>query len=94
MTNTKLQLLLKNEGYPSYMIGDTITKLEMLQPIVAKQFDSWVDSGMFPDLSIEGISFAKLVKERGMNPIGAFLALDWLAREPETAKTSLSKKLK
>lgn len=94
MANTKLQLLLEKEGYPSYMIDNTINKLNNLQPIVAKQFDSWVDSGIFPDLSIEGISFVKLVQERGMNPVGAFLALDWLVREPETAKTSLSKKLK
>lgn len=83
--------LLKEEAYPAHMIEKTLAKLENLQPQVALMFSSWVNTGKIPETSIEGFTFSILVNDYGMKPIGAFLTLDWLVREPERACSSVKR---
>ena len=45
-------------------------------------FEEWVDSNVIPTIEIEGWSYNKLVENFKMRPVAAFLALDWLTREP------------
>lgn len=85
----KLKALLLEEGYPTHMLENTIQKLLILQPQIKKIFNVWIETHNEPSLSIEGYSFNCLVQNYGMNPIGAFLTLDWLLREPEKAKKAL-----
>jgi hypothetical protein len=40
---------------------------------------------------VEGYSIERLMKEFGMNPIAAFLALDWLIRDPDTARALIKR---
>lgn len=86
--------LLKEESYPAHMIENTLAKLENLQPQVALMFSAWVNTGKIPETSIEGFTYSTLVDNYGMKPIGAFLTLDWLVREPERACASLKKGIK
>ena len=86
--------LLKEENYPAHMTEATIEKLYKLQPIVADSFESWLNKGDLPDLEIEGYSYQILVNDYGMKPIGAFLTLDWLSRDPQKASLSLRKGIK
>lgn len=94
MNKETLIRLLKEEDYPAHMIESTITKLYNLQPIVADNFELWLNKGVLPDLKIEGYSYQVLINDYGMKPIGAFLTLDWLCRDPQKALRSLKNGIK
>lgn len=83
--------VLKEEGYPDFMIDKTVDKIESFSPIVAKAFCIWCEKEEQSNLVIEGFSFDELISKWGMPPIGAFITLDWLIREPEKAKEALTK---
>ena len=86
--------LLKEENYPTHMVDVTIEKLNKLQPIVLDNFEAWLNEGIIPDIEIEGYSYRVLVNDYGMKPVGAFLTLDWLCRDPQKASLSLKKGIK
>lgn len=94
MNKETLIKLLKEEDYSDHMIDATIVKLCNLQSVVADNFESWLNKGILPNLEIEGYSYQILVNDYGMKPIGAFLTLDWLCRDPQKASLSLKKGIK
>ena len=61
------------------MLENTAEKIEHLSPQVASAFDDLI-TGHIPEIEIGGFSYASLVNERHMKPVGAILALDWLVR--------------
>ena len=94
MNKEILVKLLKEENYPAHMVDVTIGKLNKLQPIVLDNFEAWLNEGIIPDIEIEGYSYRVLVNDYGMKPVGAFLTLDWLCRDPQKASLSLKKGIK
>ena len=94
MNKEILVKLLKEENYPAHMVDVTIGKLNKLQPIVLDNFEAWLNEGIIPDIEIEGYSYRVLVNDYGMKPVGAFLTLDWLCRNPQKASLSLKKGIK
>jgi hypothetical protein len=54
-------------------------------------FEEWVDSNVIPTIEIERWRYNKLVEKFEMRPVAAFLALDWLTREPEKASKALKR---
>ncbi len=86
--------LLEEENYSAHMVETTIAKLDKLQPIIADSFESWLNEGKFPNIEVEGYSYRVLVDDYGMKPVGAFLTLDWLCRNPQKALLSLQKGIK
>ena len=94
MERTEIIKLLKEEGYPEFMLEKTADKIVAFAPVLAVAFEEFSSVGTSPQITVEGYSFEKLVDEFNMNPIGAFITLDWLIREPENAKNALIKGLK
>ena len=94
MDKDKLVKILKEEEYPEHLIESTLQKLNNLQPKVLSAFQSWIDKGIMPTISVEGYSYSKLVSEYEMKPIGAFLTLDWLCRDPQQASSALQRGLR
>ena len=90
----KLVKFLAEEKYPEFMIEKTADKIEFFSPVVAEVFDNWSKNKSQPDISIEGFAFKDLITKWDMNPVGAFITLDWLLREPEKAKRALNKGIK
>ena len=86
--------ILKSEGYPQFMLEKTADKVAAFQPIIAAAFESYCVEGIVPDIVIEGYDYNILVSEFSMKPVGAFITLDWLVREPEIAKEALKKGVK
>lgn len=83
--------ILQYEGYPSYMIENTICKLENLSEPIKTWFSDWLkDKNVILKERIYGFSFIELVENYKMKEIGAFITLDWLKREPEHARKKLS----
>jgi predicted nucleic acid-binding protein len=64
-------------------------RLVALTGSLAEQFAQWWWHGTSPNRSIEGYTFDSLIEGSGMNPIAAFLTLDWLERDPQRASASL-----
>ncbi len=83
--------ILKEENYPSHMIENTLHKLSNLQPQTATALEKWLKDGKTPSLNVEGYTFSILTTKFGMQPIGAFLTLDWLCREPQKASDALKR---
>lgn len=94
MERDKIIELLKEQGYPAFMLDKTADKVESLSPILNEAFNHWVKCGIEPSFSLKGYSYSLLVEEFNMKPIGAFLTLDWLIREPEKALESLNRGIK
>lgn len=83
--------ILKEEAYPEYMIEQTANKLENLVPEIKDVFEQWHLDGAIPSITLEGYTYQDLVNFYGMKPVGAFITLDWLKREPEKAARALEK---
>lgn len=78
-------------GYPPKGAALVAAKLVRLVPPIAAAFEAWQQTGALPDLTVAGYSFQTILSEHGMQPIAAFLTLDWLARDPAAASASLRK---
>ena len=59
---------------------------------VKKWFIDWYRGDGYPSVVVEGITAEFLAEEYGMNPVNAFLTLDWLREEPQAAKYFLVKR--
>lgn len=94
MDRERIKEILAEEQYPEFMIEKTADKIEAFSIAVAEAFDNWSKDKSLPNISIEGFAFTDLVTKWGMNPVGAFITLDWLLREPEKAKRALQKGIK
>ena len=89
MERDKIIMLLCAQNYPGYLLEQTADKVGRLPYEFSEALEEWADNGKEPDMEIQGYSYARLVKEYDMRPIGAFLTLDWLRRDPETAVAAL-----
>ena len=90
MERTEIIRILKEEGYPDFMLEKTIDKIEAFSSVVQKAFEEWCNNKQQPNIVVEGFAFTDLVTQWGMKPIGAFITLDWLLREPEKANKALN----
>lgn len=91
MDKSVIKEILAKEGYPDFMIGNTVEKIGNFAPDIANAFAEWLDKGIEPHLEVEGFSYAMLLQTYQMKPIGAFITLDWLYREPDRAKKALKR---
>ena len=88
--DTIIQVLCAQD-YPEFMLEQTADKVERLAPSILQAFEEWVEDQSIPAISIEGWNYCRLIEEFHMRPVAAFLALDWLAREPEKAANALKR---
>jgi hypothetical protein len=85
-----LARLISEFGYPEKGAELIADKLYACNSIIQQAFWDWWQSGLIPEnLSVAGYSMERLMREHAMKPIGAFLTLDWLLREPDQAIKSL-----
>ena len=91
MERNQIIEILKEEDYPEYMIEQTANKLENLEPEIKIAFEQWHLNGTIPTITLEGYTYQDLVILYGMKPVGAFITLDWLKREPDKAARALEK---
>lgn len=94
MERTEVIRILKEEGYPDFMLDKTADKIEAFSPDIATKFSEFCIQGTIPEIEVEGYNYKKLIEDFGMKPVGALITLDWLIREPENAKEALQKGIK
>lgn len=88
---TLVKCLVNDFGYPEEKAQLIVKKLDSSQPKIKAAVDLWWNEAKIPTIEIAGYNFKRLVSEHNMNPVAAFLTLDWLLREPEEAIASLRK---
>jgi hypothetical protein len=83
--------LVEEFGYSPYAADITASELATAEPRIQKAFLHWWNTGQVVALEVEQYDVRRLANEHGMNPIAAFLTLDWLIKEPEAALASLAR---
>lgn len=91
MERNRIIEILKEQGYPTFMLEKTADKVENLSQPLKESFSKWVESGIEPSFSIKEYSYRTLIEKFNMKPVGAFITLDWIMREPEKAIESITK---
>lgn len=94
MERNKIIAVLIKESYPEFMIEQTADKIENFEPEIREVFELWLSDGTMPKITLEGYTFKDLIHQYGMKPIGAFITLDWLKKEPEKAAKALERGIK
>ena len=72
-------------------MGEILYTIENADPTVREKIETYLSTGEEPSMEVEGYTYAQLRNERKMNPIAALLTLNFLIKQPEKAKASLSK---
>jgi hypothetical protein len=87
----KLKAYIKNLGFDDYQAKETIKKIRKMDKELKQSFIAWFNKGILPEYEIENFAVQELVDKGKMNEIKAFLYMDWLKKDPNTAKKALSK---
>ena len=91
MNRDRIIMILCAQDYPDYMLEQTADKVERMDERIKNVFEEWVENGTIPTLEIEGWNYNSLISKFKMRPVAAFLALDWLMRDPEKASKALKR---
>ncbi len=91
MNRDKIIMVLCAQDYPDYMLEQTADKIERMDKRINAAFEEWVDNNVTPSIIIEGWNYNSLIDKFNMRPIAAFLALDWLTRDPKNASKALNR---
>ena len=81
---------LTGEGYSPTEILNLYNEMKALDPQVRRWVIDWFFGGGFPGEIVEGVTVQYLVEEVGMKPMNAFIAIDWLKKDPDAAKYALT----
>lgn len=79
--------------YSPQMIKQTVKAVNEMEPDIQKMLFLYLSDGSYPMQKIEGVTVKDLVDEVHMNPVAAFLAFDYLEKDPAAAKYALTHRL-
>lgn len=83
--------LVSEYGYDEEQANQLAEDLAACQPEIQEAFLFWWNEGKFSPLEVEGYTVQSLIEQHSLRPVGAFLALDWLATEPAEARAMLAR---
>lgn len=69
-----------------------VSAVEKMTPDLQADLMEYLVTGRITPVVIEGVTVTDLMEKSGMNPITAFLSLDYLKTDPEEAKYILTRK--
>lgn len=78
--------------YSSEQIQQTRYGVQRMEPKVQTWLKRWLKTGEYPSEAVENVTVQELVDqtELGLNPISAFLTIDYLVKDPAAAKYALT----
>lgn len=89
----KLKQYLKDKcGYTELQVRQTIEAVNQMNQELRKQLMEFLVTKQLPRTVIEEVTLRDFIEKLDMNPITAFLALDYLLTNPEEAKYILTKR--
>ncbi len=84
---------MSNQGYSDKEIKHLYLSIKRMDKESRKWVINWFDGEDFPTKAIEGVTAEYLVNNYRLKPINAFIVLDWLKADPQTAKYFVLKKV-
>ena len=91
MTYQEFENILLNDEYSIREIRHLFRAVREMDKQSRLWVIKWILFGEFPADEVEGLTAKKLVDGMGFKPMNAFIILDWLKNEPDTAKYFLLK---
>lgn len=90
MTDSEsIQRLIDEFGYSDSKAKMIWQKISDISPDLYAVFNAWWENGKPPEITEAGISYSELISKHSMNPLAAFLTLDWLKRDPAAASAAI-----
>lgn len=86
----QLRKLVKQYGYTEAECRSVMKKIRAMENDVLWAFLRWIRESKYPAEALHGVFVKALVDLRGMSPIAAFLAADWMAKAPDDAYAIIS----
>lgn len=87
--------ILLSRGCPPNQVETIARKIESLSPQLIPAINEWLEDESKPLVEIDGYSTDSLMfRFKGMQYPAAILLLDWLLKDPKTAKQAISKGIK
>ena len=69
-----------------------VSAVERMNPDLQADLMEYLVTGRITPVVVEGVTVTDLMEKAGMNPVTAFLSLDYLKTDPEEAKYILTRK--
>lgn len=93
MKNIKEILL--SRGCPANQVDTITAKIEKLSSQLKPAINEWLEHELMPVVDVDGYTTASLMEKfKGLQYPAAILLLDWLLKDPETAKQAINKGIK
>ena len=83
--------LVDEYGYSPTTVALTVQNLMSCAQPVWDAFIDWWQTGALASEEVEGFTVKKLVEERKIEPVGAYIMLNWLLSDPVAAKAVLAR---
>ena len=81
--------LKESYSYTEFEAKRAIASIRKMDRELKGVFMDWYNHGVSPSIVIEGLSYEEVLKNITDNPIGAFLYLDFLKKNPMEAKKAI-----
>lgn len=90
-TEQIIQTLIENKNYDKIQTERLSSKIEALPADIRAALVKWVESGDLSSPEYSGYTVDKILSTKpGMTILAAFLSLDWIRRDPQTAIKAIS----
>ena len=86
------EYLRTQQEYSEKEVDQAVAAVNRMNPELRKQLVEFLVTGEYPSTVIEKVTVKDLVDKLNMNPVTAFLSLDYLMEKPDEAKYILSRK--
>ena len=85
-TENIINILIEEKKYDKVQTERLAPKIDALPEDIRNSLEKWVTSGELLSPEYCGYSVEKILKEKpGMTALAAYLALDWIRKDPQTA---------
>lgn len=82
--------LVENKKLDEVQVERVSEKIEALSPDIRKALENWIETDALSSPVYSGHDVNSILKAQPhLNVLGAYLALDWLRRDPAAAKKSI-----
>lgn len=90
-TKEIMTVLIEDKGYDRKTIERMEQRFDALSPDIKMSLENWINTGEFKSPEYEGYDVNKLMKIKPLNEVGAYMMLNWLKTDPDTALKAVKK---
>lgn len=85
-TENIIKILVEEKEYDKCQTERLAPKIDAVDDEIKSSLVAWIESGQVSSPEYSGYTVEKILKEKpGMTVLAAYLALDWIRKDPETA---------